>query len=339
MSNLEIVGLGALNMDDIYQVDRIAGDKERAVNTKIAERALGDEYEEPDRKPLGKFPGGSAANTIYDLAKLGVKAGFIGVIGDDDDGKALLNGFQEVGVDTSQIKVKSKAKTGLATCLSDKLNFRSIRVTPGANSLLTADDVDLEYMNQSEILHISSFADDAQLEILLGLVDKLGSSVIISFSPGTLYAAKGTEALNSILARTYVLFLNEQEIKQLTGKDFSAGAEVCLKLGCHIVVVTLGQGASYKTVMATSYIRDSENEYIVERVNKNMVSALDTTGAGDAFAAGFLYGLLNGKGLEECGRLGDIVAQFSISKVGARQGLPALDELSQRYRELYDKEL
>jgi ribokinase len=339
MSNLEIVGLGALNMDDIYQVDRITGDKERAVNTKIAERAPGDEYEEPARKPLGKFPGGSAANTIYGLAKLGVKAGFIGVIGDDDDGKALLNGFQEVGIDISKIKVKPKAKTGLAMCLSDKLNFRSIRVTPGANSLLTTDDVDLEYMNQSEILHISSFTDDAQLEILLGLVDKLGSSVKISFSPGTLYTAKGTEALNSILARTYVLFLNEQEIKQLTGKDFSAGAEVCLKLGCHIVVVTLGQGASYKTVMATSYIRDGENEYIVERGNKNMVSALDTTGAGDAFAAGFLYGLLNGKGLEECGRLGDVVARFSISKVGARQGLPTLDELSQRSRELYDKEL
>ena len=66
---------------------------------------------------------------------------------------------------------------------------------------------------------------------------------------------------------------------------------------------------------------------------------MDTTGAGDAFATGFLYGLPNGKGLEECGRLGDIVAQFSIAKIGARQGLPTLDELVQRYHQLYNKQL
>ncbi|MFC1941266.1 PfkB family carbohydrate kinase [Chloroflexota bacterium] len=66
---------------------------------------------------------------------------------------------------------------------------------------------------------------------------------------------------------------------------------------------------------------------------------MDTTSAGDAFATGFLYGLLQGKGLEECGHLGHIVAQFSISKIGAREGLPTLNELSQRYRELYNKEL
>ena len=90
--------------------------------------------------------------------------------------------------------------------------------------------------------------------------------------------------------------------------------------------------------MAVGYIRDAENEYMVEPSNKNIISALDTTGAGDAFATGFLYGLLNGKGLEECGRLGGIVAQFCITKMGARQGLPTFNELAQRYQELYDKE-
>jgi ribokinase len=66
---------------------------------------------------------------------------------------------------------------------------------------------------------------------------------------------------------------------------------------------------------------------------------VDTTGAGDAFAAGFLYGLLKKKNLEICGRLGDIVAQFSIKKVGARAGLPTLAQLSRRYRELYHEAL
>ena len=65
-----------------------------------------------------------------------------------------------------------------------------------------------------------------------------------------------------------------------------------------------------------------------------MVSEVDTTGAGDAFATGFLYGLLKEKEPRECGLLADIVARFSMSKIGARQGLPTFTELAQRYHEL-----
>ena len=324
MSSIEVVGLGALNMDNIYQVDRLPDDGETADAHK---------YKEAELKPLGKFPGGSAANTIYGLAKLGVKTGFVGVIGDDDDGRTMLQDFQKIGVDTGQIKEKPNAKTGLARCLSDKLNFRSIHVTPGANSLLTINDIDSDYINQAEILHISSFVDNAQLEVLLELVNKLDSSVKISFSPGELYATKGLETLSPILAKTHILFINEKEIQQLTRQDIKAGAEVCLKHGCHIVAVTLGKGISWKTVMATSYIKDSQGEYVVEPANKEIISDLDTIGAGDAFAAGFLYGLLKRERLEECGRLGNIVAQFSITKVGARKGLPTPRELDQRYQQ------
>ncbi|MBI3931760.1 MAG: carbohydrate kinase family protein [Chloroflexi bacterium] len=333
MSNLEVVGLGALNMDYIRQIERLAGDSE------IAERTPGHGYPDSELKLLDTCPGGSAANTIYGLAKLGVNTGFIGAVGDDADGKTLLKDFQTVGVDISQIKVKPKAKTGLARCLSDKLNFRSISITSGANSLLTADDINLDYINQAAILHISSFVDDAQLEVLLKLITNLDSSVKVSFSPGELYAAKRLKTLSLILARTHILFINESEIKQLTGEDFISGADRCLGLGCHIVVVTLGQGTSYKTRMATSYIRTAKSVDVVEPSDKSIISTVDTIGAGDAFATGFLYGFIQGQGLKECGYLGSIVAQFSIQKIGARQGLPALGELSQRYRELYGREL
>ena len=337
MNNLEVVGLGALNIDHLYQIESILGDAETAADVAHVVRPPG--YTEPESKSMGTFPGGSAANTIYGLARLGVKTGFVGAVGDDAEGKRLLQDFEKTGVHTSQIKVKPKAETGLARCFSDKLNFRSIRVTPGANNLLTTADVDLEYMSQAEILHISSFVDDAQLEVLLELVNKLDYSVKVSFSPGELYATKGIKTLTPILARTYVLFTNEKEVEQLTGKSFKTGAEVCLKLGCQVVAVTLGKGTSYKTVIATSYIRDSQREYVVEPVNKETISDRDTIGAGDAYAAGFLYGLLNSKGLEECGRLGDIAARFSITGTGARQGLPTLNKLSQHYRQLYGKEL
>ena len=109
-----------------------------------------------------------------------------GAIGDDAEGKLLLQDFQRVGVDISQIKVKPGAKTGLALCRSDKLNFRSIRIEPGVNDLLTIDDVDLDYVNRARMLHISSFVGEQQLELLLELMTRLDSSVKVSFSPGAL---------------------------------------------------------------------------------------------------------------------------------------------------------
>ena len=181
------------------------------------------------------------------------------------------------------------------------------------------------------MLHISSFADDRQFRLLLELVNELTARV--SFSPGALYTRKGLKALAPILAKTHLLFLNEAEVQQLTGKDFTAGAETCLGYGCRIVIVTLGKGVGYKNVMATGYIRDGDNEYVVEPAGQTR--AQDTTGAGDAFATGFLYGFVKDKGLKECGQLGDIVARFSIGKIGARAGLPAAAALSRRYHELY----
>jgi ribokinase len=329
MSNIEVVGLGALNIDHLYRVERILDDGEAVV------------------EETASFPGGSAANTIYGLAKLGVRAGFAGVVGDDAEGKILLEDFQKAGADTSQIGVKHGAKTGSTLCLSDRLGRRSLYIIPGANNLLTMDDLNMTYLNQARILHISSFADERQFKTLLELLDKLDSSTKVSFSPGALYATKGIKALSAILARTYLLFVNQDEIRQLTGEDVIGGAESCLKQGCHIAVVTLGggmrlevdKGGSQRATTATCYIREAENEYVIESPSQNMESKIDTTGAGDAFATGFLYGLLKRKGLEECGYLGDIVARLAITELGTRQGLPTFNQLAQRYQGLYKKGL
>ncbi|MCL0094599.1 carbohydrate kinase family protein [Dehalococcoidales bacterium] len=315
MSNIEVIGLGALNIDYLYKVERILDDGEAVVE----ESALS--------------PGGSAANTIYGLAKLRVNTGFTGVVGDDAEGKMLLQDFEKVGVDISQIKVKHKAKTGSVLCLSDRFGRRSLYVVPGANNLLTMDDLDLTYINQAKVLHLSSFADDRQLKVILELIDKLDLSIKVSFAPGALYAIKGLKELSPILDRTYILFINQNEIRQLTGEDVIAGSESCLKQGCQIVVVTLGEGA------AVAYIKDAENEYLIEPSCRDIGARVDTTGAGDAFATGFLYGLVKGKGVKECGRLGDIVAQLSITKMGAREGLPTFDQLAQCYQKLYNKQL
>jgi len=324
MGNIEVVGLGALNIDHLYRVERILDDGEAVVNE------------------AKSFPGGSAANTIYGLAKLGVNTGYTGVVGGDAEGKILVQDFQKVGVDTSQIRVKP-VRTGSVLCLSDRLGRRSLYVIPGANSLLTIDDLDLTYINQAKWLHLSSFADDRQFKVLLELIDRLASSVKLSFAPGVLHAIKELAILSPILNRTHLLFVNQREIQHLTGEDVIAGAESCLKQGCCMVVVTLGKGMRLelgrRTVTAVGYIRDAENECAIEPSRQDIIAEVDATGAGDAFAAGFLYGLLKGKGLNQCGCLGDIVARFSLTKLGARDGFPTLTQLAQRYRELYHQHL
>jgi ribokinase len=326
MKSIEVVGIGAMNMDQLYRVERILVDGEAAV------------------KEFSSHPGGSAANTIYGLAKLGVRTGFIGAVGNDEMGRMLIEDLAKVAVDVSQIKVKKGAKTGSALCLSDSQGRRSLYVMPGANSLLEAEDIDLDYINQAKIFYLSSFVHESQFELQKQVIAQLNPSVKVSFAPGSIYTAKGMQQLAPLLNKTYFLFLNRSEMKQLTGEDFATGAEKCLEQGCHIVVTTLG---SAKTKLATkadraalvAHILSNEGEYLIESRTKPAKPVVDTTGAGDAFAAGFLYGFLKGKDLQQCGFLGDTMARFCISKRGAREGLPSLAELSQEYYTIFGQQL
>lgn len=325
MKDFEVIGLGALNIDHFYRVERILDDGEAVT------------------KGVASYPGGSAANTIHSLAKLGVKTGFIGAVGDDDDGQLLCRAFKKVRVDTSQIKLKSGSRTGSVLCLSDELGKRSLYVTPGANSLLEMNDIDPQYIKTTGILHLATFIDDKQFEMSLDIVRNLRRGTKLSFSPGALYTGRGLKALAPFLKKTHILFINRTELELLTGQDLRIAAKTCLKEGCHLVVVTLGKGqalepkkdASHPGAEAVCYIRDASQEYSVAVHHTRATGRIDTTGAGDAFAAGFLYGFIRGQSPVVCGRLGDIVAQFAIARMGARQGLPALGALARRYQAQY----
>jgi len=314
MAVLDIVGFGAMNIDHLYKVGEIIADGEQSVND------------------VESLPGGSAANTVYGLAKVGVQAGFVGAIGIDGDGERLIRDFKNVAVDTSQIRIKQEVKTGSTICLSDRQGGRAIYVSPGANNLLGPEDIDLDYLNQARMVHLSSFADDRQFKLQVSVTEKLSISVTVSLAPGMLYVARGLKASTPLLKRAHIVFMNREEIEQLTGHDFKSGAREIVKLGCGIVVVTLGKGLDKgKSGMVTAYIYDGKQEYDVESEEMTSKLPLESTGAGDAFAAGFLFGFLRGKRIEECGLLGDIMAGFVIREVGARKGLPTLSQLSQKY--------
>jgi ribokinase len=313
MSKIDVVGFGALNMDHLCQVKELVVDGEQSVTNFVS------------------VPGGSAANTICGLARLGVSTGVVGAVGSDKYGKALINDFKIAGINTSQIKFK-KVETGATTCISDKLGRRAIYVSPGANSLVDQNDIDIDYLNQAKLVHMSSFADDRQLKIQVASVKKLKASVKLSLAPGMIYVTKGLKALIPLLKKTFVIFMNREEIERLTDKDIPSGARDLLKIGCRSVVVTLGKGLDKgKLGTVSAYILDGGNEHEVISKLPGRKTGLETTGAGDAFTAGFLFGLLKGKTIEECGTLGSIVASFVIEKVGARTGLPTLSQLSNEY--------
>jgi ribokinase len=140
--------------------------------------------------------------------------------------------------------------------------------------------------------------------------------ILVSFDPGEIYARKGLKALKPIIQKSSVVLPSEGELKMLTGKGWKDGARILLKEGAGIVAVKLGERGCY--------VSDGKETHLIEPFK---VKVVDTTGAGDAFCAGFIYGLVMGKDLYQCGRLGNFVASRCITQIGARKGLPRLNEL------------
>ena len=293
-----VVGFGALNLDKLYKVNMIAKEEEEGFVTGFKKSA-----------------GGSAANTIVGLARLELKTGFIGKVAADHEGRFLLDDFRKEKVDTNGIAVSEKDRSGVVMGFIDIKGDRALYVDPGVNNQIEFIDINLDYAADTEFLHLSSFVGEKPLKAQKKLLDQL-SNVKISFDPGALYARKGLRSLRPIIRRSYVMFPNAIETKLLTGQDYEEGAKTFTGEGVDIVAVKLGKKGCYVT--------DGKESHLIEPYK---VEVVDTTGAGDAFCAGFLYGLINGRDLYECGKLGNFVASHCISKMGARTGLPKLEDL------------
>jgi ribokinase len=296
--NFDIVGFGALNLDKLYKVNIIAKEEGEGFVTDFKESA-----------------GGSAANTVVGLARLGMKTGFIGKVAADREGKLLLEDLRTEGVDTSRIVVSDNGRSGVVMGYVDPDGDRALYVDPGVNNQLDFQEINLDYVVNTEFLHLSSFVGDRPFKAQKQLLKQL-PRVKVSFDPGALYAKIGLETLKPLIKRCCVIFPNALETKMLTGENFEEGAKIFMEKGAGIVAVKLGKNGCYVT--------DGNESHLVEPYN---VAVVDTTGAGDAFCAGFLYGLIKRKSLVECGRLGNFVASRCIAKMGARTGLPTLEDL------------
>jgi len=295
MKKFDVIGFGALNIDTLLKVDKIASAEEESFIHDYAETC-----------------GGSAANTIVGLARLGCKVGFVGKIADDHEGHLQIDCFKVEGVNTDGIIHASKGKSGVCLGFVDKKGARALYINPGVNDQIEFREIKAPYLIDTHFVHLSSFVGEKSFRSQKKLLSFLPEGVKISFDPGSLYAQKGFSAIEPIIQNSFVMMPNEVELQLITGEqEIPKGAEALLDVGVKIVAVKLGAKGCYVT-----------NGQEKQTIQSFKVPVVDTTGAGDAFNAGFLYGLLRDKTLAECGRIGNYVAAQSVTKMGARAGLP-----------------
>jgi len=299
---MDVVGIGALNHDKILKVKGIA-----------------EAGEEVGVESMTVAPGGSAANTIVGLARLGMKTGFIGHVGKDQEGEFILQDLKNEGVDTASVVVE-EGNTGIILALVDENGERVMYAYPGVNNNVRVNDSNMDYARKAKYLHLSSFVGETSLEAQKELLGKL-EGVGISFAPGMLYVRKGKSEIEEMISAAEVLFMNEDETRIFTDLDHQKGAGYLLDMGAKMAVITLGDKGCY--------IATEDGNVNVEAYP---AKAIDTTGAGDAFAAGFLYGIIQKKSIAECGRMGNFVASKCIGSLGARASLPREEILKNEFR-------
>ncbi len=301
MTKFDVIGFGALNVDKLFKVNKIAGREEES---------FASEYHESC--------GGSAANTVVGLARLEMNTGFVGKVANDREGQLLLENFRKENVDIKGIVLAKSGQSGVVMGFVDRQGERALYVASGVNDTIEQREVDSNYVGQTKFLHLTSFVGKKSFESQKELIKQLPSHTKVSLDPGMLYAEKGLSELRQFTQRAFVMFPNEIELRLLTGEEYEDGAKSLVDEGVKIVAVKLGKKGCFITNGKKSHL-----------VKPFKVNALDTTGAGDAWNAGFLYGLLKNKNLKECGRLGNFAASKCVLKMGARTGLPRLADLRQ----------
>jgi ribokinase len=300
MTKFSAVGFGALNVDTLLKVDKIAGAEEESFVHEIAEAC-----------------GGSAANTMVGLARLGCKVGFVGKIADDHEGQLQVECFQKEGVDTDGIIHSPKGKSGVCLGFVDKKGQRALYINPGVNDNIEFREINAPYVTDTQFLHLSSFVGEKSFRAQKKLMSLLPDNVKVTFDPGSLYAQKGISAIEPIIQNSFVMMPNTIELQLLTGEtSIPEGAQKLIDMGVQIVAVKMGDKGCYVT--------NGEEKNTIQPYK---VNAVDTTGAGDAFDAGFLYGLIQNKSLTDCGKLGNFVGSRCVTRMGARDGLPKREEL------------
>ncbi|MEF3168435.1 MAG: carbohydrate kinase family protein [Deltaproteobacteria bacterium] len=328
METIHILGSGALNLDLIYEVEDLAclrdegfplyPGREIASDKDMAARLL----KTLDRRGslIVRCGGGSAANTVCALQALGWRTAFTGILGNDPEGDAIAASMP--GVDLSRVKRAGKSALCIVV-LERKTRDRSLCVIPsephGGLSLLL--ETAARRIEAIPIVHMSSLVEENGIAFHEGLAQAMHPSQILSLDPGEIYAGRGLAALSAVLGRVDVLFLTETEIRLLTGLSPAEGAQALLAL-LHSPEST--PFPFFSSIEGPAVVRKQGAQGATLHTRRGEVSVparpvkeiVDNTGAGDAFNAGFIHGILKGEDPEGCLEAGIGTAARSLTAPG-----------------------
>ncbi|MHA1771299.1 MAG: carbohydrate kinase family protein [Candidatus Thorarchaeota archaeon] len=254
--------------------------------------------------------GGSAANFASQMARLGVKTGLISCVGNDSHGQEILRDLSKVGVDTSNILVLENQPTGVFVTISDKAGKQIVIAQPGANKFVEKHILDETLLGKATVIHMTS-----GFPIMAKQAAEIATrnGIIFSYDPG--HNAENMR-FGDILPHTDLLFVNERELRTYLGiEPKEQQLRSFAKTFPGILVVKLGE----KGAIATDGFEYCKSQAFP-------VDVVDTLGAGDSFAAGFITAWSRSERIEQALHMANSVAALTIQKRGAQNGQPTLDD-------------
>jgi sugar/nucleoside kinase (ribokinase family) len=267
-----------------------------------------------DMGPATEMSGGSAANTIVGLANLGARAAYVGKVKDDQIGKLYVHDIRAAGVTFETRPAKDGPATGCSYILVTPDGERTMNTYLGAAQELMPGDIDADQVAASAILYLEGYlwdpksAKDAFVKAA-GIAHDAGRQVALTLSDSFCVDRYRGEFLDLMRNGTVdLVFANEAELHSLyQTSDFETALKQ-FRADVNLAVVTRSEKGC---VVASRDGIAAVPAFPVEKM-------VDTTGAGDLFAAGFLFGLVRGVGYENAGRLGALAAAEVIQHIGAR---------------------
>jgi sugar/nucleoside kinase (ribokinase family) len=251
--------------------------------------------------------GGSAANTINGLAKLGASCGFIGKIGKDEMGRYFADDMLASGI--KPLLINSETESGRAVALISPDSERTFATFLGAAVELSAEDLKSEYFKGYSYLHIEGYLvqNHALIEKALQLAKAEGLKVSLDLASFNV-VEENLDFLRD-MSRKYVdiLFANEEEARAFTGEKDPEKALEIIAQQVETAVVKVG--------VHGSFIKNEGRKFQIGIID---AESRDTTGAGDLYASGFLYGLLEDLDLQKAGQIGAILSGHVIEVIGAK---------------------
>jgi ribokinase len=296
-----IVVVGSINLDLVVVADRIP---------QVGETIIGSRF--------NTFYGGKGANQAVAAAKLGYPVSMVGNVGNDAFGTQLRHGLEDAGVDTTYVNTVEGA-SGVALITTGRSGENNIVVVPGANAHLTTKRLE----KAATILEGAGFLL-AQLEIPLETVEYLAQFAEQHDIPLMLDPAPARELSASLLRRVSWITPNETEAPELLkagteNGDQGSDAAADQLLACGVKNVLLKLGSRGCVIAQANRLK--------KHIPAFSVNAVDTTGAGDAFNAGFAVGLMRGASVSHSAVFASAVAAVSVTRPGAQPSMPTSPEV------------